>query len=57
MLSASGDIGITQSVFRNGVIPRVWQENVILNSYKGKEDASDRGDYRRLKLTDQVLKF
>ena len=62
MLSASGDRGIeiltmtTESTFSNGVIPNEWQESFAPNLYKGKGDALDRGNYRRPKLTDQVMK-
>ena len=43
--------------FCNGVIPTYWQESFILNLYKGKGDALERGNYRGLKLTDQVMKL
>ena len=63
MLKAAGEVGIelltelTEVVFRNGVIPTDWQESFILNLYKGKGDALERGNYRGLKLTDQVMKL
>ena len=63
MLKAAGRVGIelltelTEVVFCNGVIPMDWQENFILNLYKGKGDALERGNYRGLKLTDQVMKL
>ena len=44
-------------VFCNGVIPTDWQESFILNLYKGKGDALERGNYRGLNLTDQVMKL
>ena len=62
MLAASGEKGVdllsrlTECVFSNGVIPADWQESFILNLYKGKGDALERGNYRGLKLTDQVMK-
>ena len=34
-----------------------WEESFILNLYKGKGEALDRGNYRGLKLTDQVMKL
>ena len=43
---------LAESVFSNGVIPKDWEESFILNLYKGKGDALDRGNYRGLKLTD-----
>ena len=63
MLKAAGEVGIelltelTEVVFCNGVIPTDWQESFILNLYKGKGDALERGYYRGLKLTDQVMKL
>ena len=63
MMKASGEEGIElmrqlcEEVFRNGVIPSDWEESTILNLYKGKGDALDRGNYRGLKLTDQVMKL
>ena len=62
MLKASGDEGIElirqlgESVFSTGTIPSEWEESIILNLYKGKGDALNRGNYRGLKLTDQVMK-
>ena len=63
MLKAAGEVGIqlltelAEVVFCNGVIPTDWQESFILNLYKGKGDALERGNYRGLKLTDQVMKL
>ena len=48
---------LTEVVVCNGVIPTDWQESFILNLYKGKGDALERGNYRGLKLTDQVMKL
>ena len=39
------------------MIPKDWGESYILNIYKGKSDALDRGNYRGLKLTDQATKL
>ena len=63
MLKASGDEGIelirqlAELVFGGEAIPCEWEESFILNLYKGKGDALDRGNYRGLKLTDQVMKL
>ena len=63
MLKAAGEVGIElltelmEVVFCNGVIPTDWQESFILNLYKGKGDALERGNYQGLKLTDQVMKL
>ena len=62
MLKAAGKKGIdflrelTTSVIMNGKIPEDWELSFILNLYKGKGDALDRGNYRGLKLTEHVLK-
>ena len=50
MLKATGEVGIelmtelTEVVFCNCVIPTDWQESFILNLYKGKVDALERGN-------------
>ena len=62
MLKASGIKGIvflrelTKSVVKHGKIPEDWEMSFILNLYKGKGDALNRGNYRGLKLTDHVMK-
>ena len=62
MLKASGEEGVRllrqlgEDVFSTGVIPEEWGQSTILNLYKGKGDALDRGNYRGLKLTEQVMK-
>ena len=48
---------LAEKVFSDGVTPRDWEESYILNLYKGKGDALDRGSYRGLKLTDQAMKL
>ena len=44
-------------MFSTGVIPKSWEESIILSLYKGKGEALDRGNYRGLKLTDQAMKL
>ena len=39
------------------MIPSEWEESFILNLDKGKGEALDHGNYRGLKLTDQVMKL
>ena len=62
MLKASGIKGIvflrelTKSVVKHGKIPEDWEMSFILNLYKGKGDALNRGNYRGLKLTEHVMK-
>ena len=63
MLKAAGEEGIeltrdlVEEVFSTGVIPKDWEESIILSLYKGKGEALDRGNYRGLKLTDQAMKL
>ena len=62
MLKAAGNDGIVflreliTSVMMNGKIPVDWEMSFILNLYKGKGDALERGSYRGLKLTEHVMK-
>ena len=37
-------------------IPYDWKDSFIINCYKGKGDATARGNYRGLKLLDHVMK-
>ena len=46
-----------KSVIAEGVVSVDWRDSIIVNLYKGKEDALDRGNYRGLKLTDHVMKL
>ena len=39
------------------MIPKDWEESIILSLYKGKGEALDRGNYRELKLTDRAMKL
>ena len=62
MLKAAGSKGIDFlreliiSVVKHGKIPEDWELCFILNLYKGKGDALNRGNYRGLKLTEHVMK-
>ncbi|MEW8582762.1 MAG: reverse transcriptase domain-containing protein [Candidatus Thiodiazotropha endolucinida] len=62
MIIAAGDAGATMirdlavSVIRDGKVPADWERSFIVCLYKGKGDALDRGNYRGLKLTEQVMK-
>ena len=38
-------------------IPEGWKDSFIINCYKGKGDATDRGNYRGLKLLEHVMKI
>ena len=42
--------------FRENTILSDWEESYIINLFKGQGDAPARGNYRGLKLLDQVMK-
>ena len=47
---------LVENIISEGYIPTDWQESFIVNLYKGKGDALNRGNYRGLKLIEQVMK-
>ena len=47
---------LIEIIISEGHIPTEWQESYIVNLYKGKWDALNRGNYRGLELIDQVMK-
>ena len=63
MLKAAGEEGVglvrklVRVVFSSGMIPVDCEESFIQNLLKGKGEALDHGNYRGLKLTDQVMKL
>ncbi|KAI8496011.1 hypothetical protein Bbelb_264270 [Branchiostoma belcheri] len=63
MLKAAGEEGVeltrqlAETVFSSGTVPSEWEMSYIINLYKGKGEALDRGNYRGLKLTDHVMKL
>ena len=63
MIKAAGDTGATMirdlatAIIRDGKVPTDWKESFIVCLYKGKGNALDRGNYRGLKLTEQVMKI
>ena len=62
MIRAAGDMGasmirdLAAAIIRDGKVPSDWEQSFIVCLYKGKGDALERGNYRGLKLTEQVLK-
>lgn len=62
MLKSSGNAGsimianLLNAIIRDGVVPSDWESSFIINLYKGKGDALERGNYRGLKLLDHVMK-
>ena len=62
MLKPVGEAGavevrdLIEDIISEGCIPTDWQESFIVNLNKGKGDALNRGNYRGLKLIEQVMK-
>ena len=62
MLQASRDvdvrmvIALANAIVREETVRRDWKENVIINCYKGKGNATERGNYKGLNLLNQVMK-
>ena len=62
MLKPVGEAGavevrdLIEDIISEGCIPTDWQESFIVNLYKGKGYALNRGNYRGLKLIEQVMK-
>ena len=62
MLKPVGEAGavevrdLIEDIISEGFIPTDWQESFIVNLYKDKGDALNRGNYRGLKLIEQVMK-
>ena len=62
MIRAAGDMGasmihdLAAAIIHDGKVPSDWEQSFIVCLYKGKGDALERGNYRGLKLTEQVMK-
>ena len=62
VIRAAGDMGafmirdLAAAIIRDGKVPSDWEQSFIVCLYKGKGDALERGNYRGLKLTEQVMK-
>ena len=62
MLKPVGEAGavevrdLIEDIISEGCIPSDWQESFIVNLYKGKGDVLNKGNYRGLKLIEQVMK-
>ena len=62
MLKAAPDIcskitaDLINAIIHEGKVPVDWSDSIIASLFKGKGDALDRNNYRRLKYTDRVLK-
>ena len=47
---------LTAAIISDGKVPSDWEQSFIVCLYKGKGDALERGNYRGLELTEQVMK-
>ena len=62
MIRAAGDMGalmirdLAAAIICDGKVPSDWEQSFIVCLYKGNGDALERGNYRGLKLTEQVMK-
>ena len=63
MIRAAGDMGasmicdLAAAIIRDGKVPSDWEQSFTVCLYKGKGDALERGNYRGLKLTEQVIQI
>ena len=63
ILQASGEVGISHMTdLFNGIldeykIPEDWNMSMILNCFKKKGEATDKGNYRGLKLFEHLMKI
>ena len=48
---------LLNAIVREQRIPEDWKRSVVVNIFKGKGDAQERGNYRGIKLLDQVMKL
>ena len=60
MIRAAGNMGasmiVAAAIICDGKVPSDWEQSFIVCLYKSKGDALERGNYRGLKLTEQVMK-
>ena len=61
MLLASGDVGIERmtklfnKIIPETKVPEDWDTSVIVNCFKNKGDASERGNHRGMKLLEYMM--
>ena len=48
---------LTVAIIRDGKLPSDWEQSFIVCLYKGKRGHIGRGNYRGLKLTEQIMKI
>ena len=56
-MGASMICDLAAAIIHDGKVPSDWEQCFIVCLYKGKGDALERGNYRGLKLTEQVMKI
>ena len=62
MLKASGEAGLElftklfNIIVKEEKVPSDWEMSVIINCFKGKDDAVEHGNFRGLKLLDRLMK-
>ena len=62
MLNASGDTGLIlftellNNIIKEEKVPGDWEKSIIINLFKGKGDAVERGNFRGLKLLEHLMK-
>ena len=63
MIRAAGDMGVSMirdlaaAIIRDSKVSSDWEQSFIVCLYKGKGYALERGNYRGLKLIEQVMKI
>ena len=63
MLNAAGDCiippitNLINLIIQKSKVPDEWNLSYIINLFKGKGDGMERGNFRGLKLLDQVMKI
>ena len=48
---------VVNQIIVEGIVPAEWELSTIVNFYKEKGDAVERGNHQGLKLTDHILKI
>ena len=63
MVKATGKAGVgmitdlLNQIIIEGVIPAEWKLRTVINCYQGKSGSLERGNYRGVKLTVQILRI
>ena len=63
MVKATGKAGVgmitdlLNQIIIEGVIPAEWKLSTVVNCYQGKSGSLERGNYREVKLTVQIMRI